>query len=148
MAPVRVDCPVQPSQPPRTECRVGKVGARTARTPRTKAILHLATPVIANPTVLRSCCRRLTIPSGGSFCRLNHERGQFSPANGRRFQFFENLVRSDASEWSLVPLLRLVRRHSTTDDGSLIRCQFHDRNLTELLFADAASSNLRLCCRE
>ncbi len=50
----------------------------------------------------------------------------------RRLQFFENLVGSRASECPLVPLPCLVRRHSTTDNGLLIRRQFHARNLTVL----------------
>ena len=66
-----------------------------------------------------------------SFCRFDHERGEFSPTGGRRPQFFENLVSSRALEHPLVPLLHLVvRRHSTTDDGLLIRRQVHDSNLT------------------
>ena len=62
----------------------------------------------------------------------------------RRLQFFENVVGSDASEWPLVPLLRLVRRHSTTNDGLLIRRQVHDRNLTVLPAADAATIRVEL----
>ena len=65
-----------------------------------------------------------------SFCPCDHERGEFSPMDWRRLQFFENLVGSRASECPLVPLLCLVRRHSTTDNGLLIRRQVHDRNLT------------------
>ncbi len=42
-------------------------------------------------------------------------------------------------EHPLVSLLHLVRRHSTTDDGLLIRRQVHDRKLTVLTVADTDS---------
>jgi len=75
----------------------------------------------------------LSIPSCGTLSPFDHERGEFSPTDWRRLQFFEDLVGSRACESPLVPLLHLVvRGHSTTDDGLLIRCQVHDRNLTVL----------------
>ncbi len=75
----------------------------------------------------------LSIPWWGSFSPFDHERGEFSPTDWRRLQFFENLVGSRASEWPPVPLLHLVvRRYSTTDDGLLLRRQVHARILTVL----------------
>ena len=85
-----------------------------------------------------SASATVSMPSYGPFCRFDHERGEFRPTDDRRLQFFENLVGSRASESPLVPLLRLVRRHSTTDDGLFIRRQVHDRNLTVLPAADPA----------
>ena len=78
-----------------------------------------------------------------AFCRFDHERGECKPAEGRRLQFFENLGGSRASESPLVLLLLhlVVRRHSTTDHGFLIRRQVHDRNLTVL---PAAADQARL----
>ena len=68
-----------------------------------------------------------------SFRRLDHERGELNPTDGRRLQFFEDLVGRRTPEHPLVPLLRLaVGRHSTTDDGLLIMCQDHGSNLTGL----------------
>ena len=89
-------------------------------------------PVECPIVVDRFRCATLSIPSCGFLCLFDHERGEFSPTDWRRLQFFENLVGSRASEWPLVPLLCLVRRHSTTDNGLLIRRQIHDRNLTLL----------------
>ena len=47
------------------------------------------------------------------------------------------------SERPLVLLLFVVRRHSTTDDGLLLRRQIHDRKLTVLAAADAYSDESR-----
>ena len=53
-------------------------------------------------------------------------------------------VQSNHEERPLVPLLHLVvRRHSTMDDGLLIRRQVHDRNLTVLPAAAADSDQSR-----
>ena len=96
----------------------------------------------------RGLSATLSLPSCGSFFPFDHERGEFSPTAWRRLQFFENLVGSRASEWPLVPLLHLmVRRHSTTDDGLLIRRQVHDRNLTVLPAAAADRKRLKLLQR-
>ena len=66
-----------------------------------------------------------------SFGCCDHERGEFSPTDGTRLQFFENLVGSRSSKLPLVslPLDLAVRRHSTTDDGLLNRRQVHERKL-------------------
>ena len=76
----------------------------------------------------------LSIPSCGTLSPFDHERGEFSPTDWRRLQFFEDLVGSRACESPLVLLLLhlVVRRHSTTDHEFLIRRQVHDRNLTVL----------------
>lgn len=69
----------------------------------------------------------LSIPSSRPFCSFDDEGRKLGPTDGRRSQFFENLVGSQPSEWPLLPLLRLaVCRYSPGDDRFLIRCHVHD----------------------
>ena len=92
--------------------------------------LNRERPVISRQMRFSPPTATLTTPSCGSFCHSYHVRGEFSPTHGRRLQFFENLVSSRPFEWTLVPFLRVVRGHGTTDDRLLLRRQVHDPNLT------------------
>ena len=85
-------------------------------------------------------CRALRWVFSRSFCRFDHERGQLNPTDGRRPQFFEDLIGGGAPEHPLVPLLRImVGRHSTAYYELLITCQVHARNLTGLSAAGTAT---------
>ena len=80
-------------------------------------------------TSLGFAARRFTWP----LRRINHEVGELCPADWRRLQFVENRVRGRPSERPLVPILRFsIRRYRATDNGSLITCQIHGRNLAVL----------------